>query len=942
MRFWLKGAWCAVVLTGLAMAQQETGSIFVSVTGPDGSALPGVVVNVSGRYLLNPRTGTTNEDGKFSARGLPVGPYEVSMTMAGFKTIKVPDIQVNLGATANVPVKMQVSEVEEVLTVTSGETRIDLTTANTGQKFDVEVLNELPTTKDPWSVIEATPGVAMSQNNVGGNKQGTQARFSARGASPFQNAYFIDGINLTDTSASGASGQYYDFESFQQISVSTGGHDASMGSPGVNVSMVTKSGSNEFEGRLGAVYSTDSWTSDNSITVADRKLDTSLENNLDYNLNIGGPILKDKLWFFAAYHKNEVDLYTPNTRYLDNPVIDATELETLNANLKWAISDNNTLKLAYNENDKTKSNRLPTWPGGVDYTLNSYGGWAQSGPGDAWYIMDEWMVSDKLMLTLKYGQQTFPFTLGMHGDAPADVLTRYPVQLNTDTGYPSSAYDYPIYNRANDTYSIKGNYFSMFGSTSHDISLGLDFLGSENSALDRYPGNAIVYQYDATEGEVWFIRAVDSRTETENLSFFLNDVITMGKFTANVGLRYQKQTGSIAAGSVAGVWQNVPDSVAPGFADRFAGFDSAAISDAADWSDVLPRINISYDFSGDGRQVLKLGINRYAYTLNTGDFDDVSALSEYEEDYPWVDLDGNGMFLGDGSDWAEVDFETLYWSSGSGSGTPIDEDYHAPLTDEIILSYSHEFDNRMVVMGNFTYRKNSDPTYVLDRGRAGLANWTEGTMEDVNGVSHTFYTWSGGDYVPDKIITNQDGFTTKYKGVELSVSRATAKFNVMGSLTWGTTDESFDLEEANNPNLARVDARRSDLAGAYDSKYNAKILASYRMPWDMVVASKLRYDSGPYHIVTQRINDGSTNIEFPINDPETDHYPSFVMVDFGVIKNLKFGERFGLEIRADIYNLLNENAVTSYASTRANASTFLRPSEILGPRTGRLGVTFTF
>lgn len=949
MRKICRSIWVLAFSVGVLFAQQETGNIFVSVTSGDGSALPGVTVSTTGRYLLSPRTGVTNEDGKYSIRNLPVGPYEVTLTMAGFKTVKVSDIQVNLGSTTNLPVKMQVSDIEEVLTVTSGEPSIDLTTANTGKTFDVEILNELPTTKDPWGILEATPGVVMSQDNVGGNKQGTQARFSAKGASPYQNAYYIDGVNLTDTSASGATGQYYDFDSFEQIAVSTGAHDASMGAPGVNISMVTKSGSNQFEGRVGAVYSSSSWTSKNAVEVNGRELDTSLDENTDYNLSIGGPIIKDKLWFFAAYHKNEVDLFTPNTRYSETPVIDATELEQINLNMKWAITATNNLKFAYNENDKSKSNRLPTWPSSIDYTLNSYAGWAQSGPGDAWYLMDEWSINDTFMVSAKYGQQTYPFTLGIHGSAPDDVLTRYPVHLNTNTGVPSSGYDYPIYDRENETMTLKGSYFGMFGSASHDISFGIDYLGSDNSAEDVYPGNAIVYQYDATEGEVWFLRPVRSVSSIDNTALFLNDVITSGKWTFNLGLRYQSQKGSIGGGTVQGTWQNVPDAVALEFAQRFGSFDVQPINDAAKWNDLVPRINISYDISGDGRQVVKLGLNRYAYTLNTSDFEKVSALSEYEEDYGWVDLDGNGMFLGDGSDWNEVNFDELYWSSGSGSGTPIADGYHAPTVDEIILNYSHEFDNAIVLSGNYTYRKTSDPTYTLDRGKAGLENWTEGSVVDAFGNTRTFYTWNGGTYNQDNVLTNQGGFSTKYSGVELTVSRATSKYSFLASLTYGSTDESFDLNEANDPNTALGDARRADLAGSYGSKYNAKILCSYNLPWNVTLASKVRYNSGNYYFISQsrdasgaRFNDGRGSVSLIINDPETDHLDSFLLFDLGAIKNFKIGDRFAFEVRMDFFNLLNENQSVSYTSYDISSSAFERPSEILGPRTARLGLALTF
>ncbi|MDJ0838924.1 MAG: TonB-dependent receptor [Acidobacteriota bacterium] len=927
-----------------AVAQQETGSITGTVTTEgEGESLPGVTVSATGKFLFGERSTVTDENGRYRLRNLPVGDYTVTFVMPGFKTVKNTDVTVALGQTTPLNVRMAVSSVQEVLTVTSNEPLVDATTANQGDSFSSETLDSLPTTKDPWSILEITPGVYMSQANVGGNKQGTQARFGAHGTSPYQNAYYVDGINLTDTSASGASGQYYDYDTFEAVQVSTASHDASVGAPGVNITMVTKTGSNEFEAKASYGYSTEDWQSNNSVVRSSdgRVMSSTQDYNEEWGVNFRGPLIKDKLWFFVAYHLNEVNLYTPNT---SEALSDLTELEQTNANLKWAINDNHTFKVAYNENNKTKSNRLPTWPSS-SYYQDVGRGWAQDGPGDAWYVQDEWFVNDSLTFNFKYGEQSFPFTLGPAADTPADVLTRYPVHVNIGDGTATSAYDYPIYDRSNQTFTAKGNLFKTVGPTSHDITFGFDMLLSENSAQDIYPGDAIVYQYDQTEGEVWFIRPVKATSETENMAFYINDVITYNKWTFNVGLRYQDQSGTIGGGTLPGVWQNVPAELGviggQTFASRFGDVVSDEISDAATWDNILPRINITYDLNADGRTLIKLGLNQYANTMNTNEFELLSPLSEYEEDFPWEDKDGNGLFLGDGTDWDEVDFDNQLWSTGSSSGTPIADDYEAPMTDEIILNVSHQFANNLAVSATYINRQSYDQTYTFQNGIFGLQNWDTTTYTDARGTVHDGYTYVGDGFV-SSIRGNLRDYETDYNGFELTASQRGKGYSWNFSFTTGSVDLSYNLNELNDPNTAENLGAGRGFSNDYAGEWTARLYGSYDLPWDLQLSAKMRYDSGSYFNAFENFNNGRGTFSLLVNGRETDSYPSYLLTDIGLGRTFKLGNAGNLEVKFDVYNITNEDTQISNRTSNIASSVYGDIGEILGPRIARLNVSYIY
>jgi len=946
------------------LAQQETGNIAGTVTTEDGEALPGVTINAEGKYLFGARTTITDENGRYRLRNLPVGSYEVTFVMPGFKTVKLTGVPVALGQTTTKNVQMTVSQVEEVLTVTSNQPLVDATTSNMGDTFDNEILEALPTSKDPWSILEITPGVSMSQNNVGGNKQGTQARFGANGTSPYQNAYYVDGINLTDTSASGASGQYYDYDTFEAIQVSTASHDASVGAPGVNITMVTKTGSNEWDFKAAYGISDQAWQSSNAIPRGEgvAPLESPQDYNREYNLSVGGPIIKDKLWFFVAYHENEVNLYTPNT---DKTITDLTELEQINANIKWSINNQHTLKLSYNENDKIKSNRLPTFPSS-SYYQGAGLGWAQSGPGDAWYIQDEWFVNDRLTLSFKYGQQAFPFQLGIPAGVDESILDGPPVIISDVTQSASSAYVYPIYDRSNDTYTVKGNWFQTIGATSHDVSFGLDILLSENYAENRYPGDAIVRQYDESGGEVWFIRPVRATNETENTALYVNDVITAGKWTFNVGLRYQEQTGTINAGALDATWQNGGNAgtIANGttIADRFGSVTSPELADVAEWTDILPRINVTYDLNADGRTLFKLGLNQYAHVMNNSEFELASALSEYEEDWAWEDNNGDGTFLGDGSDWDEIVGDRWVWSSGIASGTPIDPDYEAPLTDELLLNFSHQFENNLALTATYIYRNTSNLTYTFEGYHDAGGNfvnigdrrhWSEATYTDSEGNERAGYVFDPSD--ADQALIDQnyttvrgnlDDYEVEYSGIELTLAHRGNGYAWNASLTQGGTDLSYNPFELNDPNTGEdpdggSSAAERDFSNDYASEWSAHIYGAVTLPWDLQLSSKIRYSSGSFYSVFTRYSSGWSNFNL-LDNREEDSLPSYALFDVGLGKTFSVGNAGNLEVKMDIFNLFNDSTAVSYASTRTGVSSFLSTSEILGPRILRFNVSYIY
>src|SRR5262249_11909873 len=172
-------------------------------------------------------------------------------------------IRIETGFNAEVNAQLSISAVQETVTVTGSSPVIDTRSTTTGQTFTRELLERIPSARDPWVGLEQNPGLLPSGQNVGGNKSGQQTSFVAHGTGNNE-VWNVDGGNVTDM-ASSSSSMYYDFDAFEEIQIQTGGSDASVQSSGVSINLVTKSGSNTLRGS-GRLYIVDDNLQGNNIT----------------------------------------------------------------------------------------------------------------------------------------------------------------------------------------------------------------------------------------------------------------------------------------------------------------------------------------------------------------------------------------------------------------------------------------------------------------------------------------------------------------------------------------------------------------------------------------------------------------------------------------------------------------------------------------------------
>src|SRR5262245_9298015 len=211
----------------------------------------------------------------------------------------------------------------------------------------------------------------MDRVNVAGSESGQQSNSVGKGSAA--GTFAVDGVNLTDMAALGASAGYYDFDSFQEMQVISGGADAAIAGSGTHLNMVTKRGTNEVHGSARIFIVDDHFESENKPEdAAGVSSGNQIQSLQDYGVEVGGPVWKDHMWLWGAYGRDQVNLITANG------LPDRTTLENFNTKFNWQVVPSNSVDVWYMRSDKLKFGRSagPARPAETS--------WNQTTPQNTW------------------------------------------------------------------------------------------------------------------------------------------------------------------------------------------------------------------------------------------------------------------------------------------------------------------------------------------------------------------------------------------------------------------------------------------------------------------------------------------------------------------------------------------------------------------------------
>jgi hypothetical protein len=756
---------CAFFVTAIT-AQERSGGIVGRVLDSEGNPLPGVTLTLTGKTIA-PIPVQSSVEGRFRFLSLfPANDYAIKAELQGFKTKSQTGIIVNVGKNSDIVITMEQGGLEEQITVIAQTPIVEAKKAQITHTVTYDMLQSLPSARDPWVILQMTPSIQLDRENIGGVESGQQSSYFAKGSSTQE--WTVDGMQTTDRNSGGSPG-YYDFDSFEEMNISTGTLDVEHRDPGVVVNIVTRRGGNKLS--LGGRFY---WVDEKfQKTVPQAKIDeygvagyNHAVDIKDFGFNAGGPFVKDKAWWWMSYGIQQVQtLNLYNTR-------DDTYLSNYNAKINLQLIPQNRFEALVMLGDKKKFGRSSSASDPL--------GWNQGSKfhfGNPTYkFQDEHMFGDNLFLSLRVGKSNAGFGMTPVSNLALDTFTKYDVEQ--DLYYNSETYFYS--DRPHPYGVVQAQYFNdnLFG-TAHEIKVGFEVNNNNRTYIGGYPGNikwSEHYYYDIVDfggpgvDGVWhtaddvlgvpdghidtpyydypfdIVRLRNYRNDafwhdgSNRIAAYFNDTISFGRFNINIGFRLDRMKPFIDPNTTRGLFvsgDEVFEDLQANYADiALQVYDSQTINlirgllpernvpriDAIKNQAVFsPRLGINYDLFGNGKTILKLAYSMYpgntlgtAYTTPYGRYGYVT--------FWWADGWGYGANADGANPDGQATWDELYWASYASSARSL---YHAFDVDQ---TFAGNGGRDTGMYSGFSFVPNDDGVYedlglTPPQAYVDLANW---------------------------------------------------------------------------------------------------------------------------------------------------------------------------------------------------------------------------
>ena len=951
-----------VAMPGLSQFGQSTGGIHGKVVAETGGALPGVSVLIKGPGA--PQTMFTDARGEFHSVNLPPGHYTLTLALSAFSSVSRENVTVNIGRDTELTIPMKLSAVAATVTVTGETPVLDTRRVQTGATVDQQELKSIPTARDPWVILQTIPGIQLDRVNVAGSESGQQSTFTSKGSAG--GTFQVDGVNLTDMSALGASAGYYDFDSFQEMQVITGGSDPSVQGSGAHLNMITKRGTNDIHGSA-RIFAVDKHFQSNNLPAEAKAQSVPLASGnhidsvQDYGAEAGGPVWKDHLWLWGSYGRDQINLITAGG------VSDKTTLEDFNAKVNAQFVPSNSIEGWYLRSDKLKFGRS------AGITRPQETTWDQILPQNTWKIQDSQVFSSSLFASAQYSGQNGVFNLTPEGGLAKQTF------LDAD-GVWHNSYEFYSAPRPQRQVRADTSFFFNTGGLGHELKAGFSYLKAGVNSTSIWPGDGANGLAAKTYGDLFdcdvpcavITRDGQFSAQAKYFGVFVGDTMTMDRLTVNVGVRYDKQYG-----------ENLPSSPAgnPSFPTILPALNYPGRGRDFTWKNYEPRVGINYALGANRTTVLKASYARYAEALGTGtvSIPNNSAGSAYAY-YAWNDRNGDNLVQPGEVDTSPAGFQFSrnYNPASPGSvGTPtsnVDPNLKAPTTDEIIAGVDHELLSGLAVGVNYTYRKFKDQLYsarydsatgrILNRNDYVQYTTLTGTLPNGNPYSQPVYnidrpviTALGG--VPPGFLTfNRPDFNTTYNGVELTLNKRLAnRWLARGSFVYNANKQHVGLNGCADPtnvlSTSTVNAqtcRDNDFIATggkgstyLNSKWQFNAVGMYQLPLGFNIAANL-YGRQGYPINYYRRSSGVTdrltrNVVVVAADDE--RYKNVYEFDLRAEKVATITQTANLTLSLDVFNVTNQNTVLQ-RQNRLNLASTNTIREIQSPRIYRFGARLSF
>ena len=944
--------------------QTATADIHGKVLSDDGKPLPGVTVTLTGNKI-GTRTAVTTEEGNFRFLKLPVGTYNLKFELEGFETVVKKGLVLHIGDDPEVTVTMKIAKLSEEIVVQAESTIINTRKATIGANITKDMIAELPTSRNPWTVMSLVPGMMVDREDVGGNESGQQSKFIGLGASDADATWNVDGANITDPSAIGAAPAYLNVNSYEEMQITLGANDITAMTGGVQLNFVTKRAGNNYSGDFHLYVEDEAWEvkRDEADYPEYYKqngfVDPGIFRLYQYGVNFGGPVIKDKIWWFGSWAVQDI-----HSRTIVN-LEDATWLLSGYGKINFQFG-NTYGDFDIHYDNKKKWGRTSLGPANQD--PGTY--FDQTGPG---YVFkgDLQQVMGNLMIELKAAYTDGGFDLQPRGSHDEEINgITYNVGADWLFYYlPSRYYGGSMYhyftNRNSLDLSLTGNYFmeGVLGGD-HEIKFGGDVYTATTTSQTLYPNQRILFIYSKTAPdlykEIWWVENGIFDAGFKRYSGFISDTFTAGKLTVNLGLRYDEQRATLNSVTSPGITWNGQQI----FKDWIPALTTPEKDSPAKYAVFSPRLSINYDITGDGKNIVKFSIARYgsqpgnnlAWWLWVG--------GNREIDVYWAD-DGDNIV--EPGEWSEDPSWWTWWNintvdpTSTESQNRFDPNFNSPLLDELILSFQKAITNDLAVSLTGYYKKNHN----LVRG-IGMMD-ANGTLETKDNWYYAGeFTFSDGHTQPYYLryqrpnygtyYTNYEKAYNRYMAVQLVMNkRLSNKWMANASFTYQDwkairyEEEAFDLTNFDywNEGVVAPASGGSGLSGIYvNARWMFKFMGLYQLPYNWNISAVFQAREGyvvPYHEYLYRPGIGWTSM-YEYKDGVKfgdDRLPNFWILNLSLQKQFKVSEKVKAVFHIDGYNITNNNT-TLKVNDVLGTSTTGQIQRVLNPTVFQFGIKVNF
>ena len=995
-----------LLLSPVAKAQS---SISGQVRDSSGAVMAGVTVEAASEALIEKsRTVTTNNEGRYSVVDVRPGTYTMTFAMQGFSTVKQ---QVEVPANVSVPVDatLQVGSIGQTVEVQAQVATVDVENVAHPEVLSRTEMDSVPTARNLQSVGSYIPSVHLNIPDVGGSQQIQQTYMATHGNPPEHDVILLDGMLVNTTQGDGQIQTYIENEMIQEFVYSTVSNPVESTAGGVYVNMTPKDGGNTMHGEFFGAFVLSQFVGtnlDQTLVARGIPQQSAITNLQDFDGSLGGPFIKDKLWYLLSGRKQATKQASPLCQNNGSPCIDSSWIYTGNLRLTYQMNAKNKFSAMWMRDFKRAEDEAVTNTGnGVASTFNAT---TQRIPAMYYITQEKWTGTitpklileagfsfDKLDYNVRYqnGQTQTPFSPQWY----SDVLLQDTVKnLRYNVGTMQQIYNF-------DRYVAQGGGFYVTGS--HQIKFGIQ--DSWGPAYQKTIMNGDLYAIEAN-GVPTSVTAYDTPVYNRpylnaDLGIYLMDTWKIKRLTITPGIRWDYLSNQINPAS-APAGRFVP-------ARNFAAITCDTYKGISCFKDWAPRLGVVYDLFGNHKTALKAGVGKYETPLVANNLQAFNPMFVASQSRSWINTGGCT-----GPTCFPLDNNIGPAPAGAfGTLTPrsLDPNYHREYNMQYAIGVQHEIRTGLTLNFNWVRRSDYQQELVRNLSVPGSA-WSPFTITNpLDGTPITMYNLDKSfvGLTPVLYQTNAPRSlrANTYNGFETSVSGRLphgaflmAGWTIDHELSRQCDETAGTGNLLNDPNSLRfcdwygslnqplgqvsgIPFRNSfKLQGNvplwYKFEFSASLLsdpvyntnfALNNTPYGVTnpepifagaqqgikevywtLTSGTKYPSNcscptPGAVVDPGLAQGSETIM--LASPGSRLTPQLNQLDIGLRRNFVIHDRWNIKAQAQIFNVLNSNVVTAEAQTLGSSITpFVKggiggtPTTILNPRMLQLAVQFKF